>query len=364
MVAPIRMLYVHVPFCPHICPYCSFVKTKNHLPDMHLYRKALVMEWRLKQEQFPLDLETVFWGGGTPTAFSPKHLEALLQSLALPVVKEWTMEANPETITAAKAQILRQAGVTRVSLGVQSFQEKFRRLLGRTHSNEEVYRAIEWLDGAGVKRLSVDLMFALPEQTLEDWRADLDEAARCQVGHISAYQLTYEEDTDFLRRWEAGHLCSPKTPEDILFREGIARLSHWGFEQYEVSNFARPGQECLHNLGYWQGLDYLGLGPGAVSTVGDRRWTNPAEIQAWAGPLLEGRLPVTTCEKLSESCKQRERVMLGLRTVRGIPLQWVPAPWREALCEAGYARVWQDRFVLTPRGVAVADSILAEWPEG
>lgn len=329
-------------------------------------------ELRQRARDLPLALETLFFGGGTPTLLSRSHLDRLLGGVAditdLSSVTEWTLEANPATFDLAKASLMKARGVTRVSLGVQSWQPATLATLGRDHSPEEAEAAYRLLRDAGFADVGVDLMFSVPGQTVADWRADLDRVLSLQPEHVSAYNLTYEEDTEFLTRHEAGELDSDEDRDATLFELAIEVLESAGYGHYEISNYALPGHESRHNQAYWRGADYLGIGPGAVSTVGDRRWKSLPDTAAWVARTMAGECSDTEPEILSASDRRIEAIALRLRTREGIPetiLQDTTDPILsnrvESLIQEGYLDrdTTARRLRLTRAGLALADEIAA-----
>jgi len=356
----IEHLYVHVPFCTHLCPYCAFVKTKNSLPEMKTFLPSLLAELKAAREEFDLQPKTIFFGGGTPTALSISQLETLFQEWPWKGSgAEFTVESNPATISADKARVLVEAGVNRISLGVQSFDPDLLKLLGRTHDREQVLKTVGILRKAGLSNLNLDLMFALPGQSLEQWRTSLQEAVEIKPEHISCYNLTYEEDTEFFDRLNHGQYQVDEKVERGFFLESDRLLTEAGFEHEEISNFAKPGFSCAHNWSYWRGEDYLGLGPGAFSTVGGRRWQNETTVEAYARRVEKEGSARKDIEVLSPGTLRGERIMLGLRTNQGVMLTEM-APWENELKElrqAGLIQLKGETVILTAEGSLLADSI-------
>jgi len=352
----IRHVYVHIPFCTHICPYCAFYKTRNLTADMNGFLPALAREMEDACEHFTIQPRTVFFGGGTPSALSLGQFKELLSFWPWTGVEEFTLEANPMTISPAKARLLCDLGVNRISLGVQAFDGPTLKKLGRTHSSEEVKRSFQRLRDSGFENINIDLMFAVPGQSPDAFMAGLEEALALEPDHFSLYELTYEEDTEFLERLEAGELSIETTGEEI-HRRAIERLADAGFRHYEVSNFARPGREARHNQACWRGEDYIGFGPSATSTVEKRRWKNVADISRYKQNPLE-RIP----DELDEAARHRERVFLGLRTDQGIPADWVSGRdgFLNQLSNEGLLHERENRIVLSSRGLMLADAIAGE----
>src|SRR5882724_427016 len=356
-------LYVHIPFCARICPYCAFYKERADSSQTQRFCEALLREIESANERFPLKLETIFFGGGTPTALTTAQLEFLLSGmrdrLDLARLIEWTVEANPGSVSPRKAALLREMGVSRISLGVQSWDDELLKLLGREHDAAQAEASFQTLRDAGFDNVSIDLMFGLPGQTLEQWEADLRKTIALRPDHISTYCLTYEEDTEFFLRLVRGEFR--EDPEsDAQFLETATRiLESAGFEHYEISNYASPGYESAHNRGYWAGHDYLGIGPSAFSTVGMQRWQNVCDYRAYSDRVLRDSSPVESTEALTPEMKRTERIALALRTREGISKRELQARPNESrqLVELGLLRELNGSFVLTPRGKLLADSV-------
>ncbi|MEY2576325.1 MAG: hypothetical protein QOF80_1812 [Verrucomicrobiota bacterium] len=314
-------------------------------------------------DRFPLRLETIFFGGGTPTALTTSQLEFLLgglrRRLDLSRLVEWTLEANPGSVSARKAALLRAMGVSRISLGVQSWDDELLKLLGREHNAAQAETSFQILRDAGFANLSIDLMFGLPGQTLWQWEADLEKTIRLQPDHISTYCLTYEEDTDFFLRHSRGEFREDPESDAQFLEAAMSMLERAGYEHYEISNYARPGFASAHNRGYWAGDDYLGIGPSAFSTVGMRRLQNVRDYRAYADRILAGESAVTSTEMLTPEMKRAERIALALRTRDGISsreLESWPDESREFI-DLGLLREVNGNFILTPRGKLLADSV-------
>jgi oxygen-independent coproporphyrinogen III oxidase len=362
-IEAVRHLYVHIPFCARICPYCAFYKERADSSQTQRFCEALLLEIDSASERFPLKLETIFFGGGTPTALTTAQLEFLLggmgERLDLSRLIEWTVEANPGSVSPRKARLLHEMGVTRMSLGVQSWNDELLKLLGREHNAAQAEASFRILRKTGFANVSIDLMFGLPGQTLAQWEEDLRKTIALRPEHISTYCLTYEEDTEFFLRHARGEFR--ENPEsDAQFLESAMRmLEAAGFEHYEISNYARPGFASAHNRGYWAGHDYLGIGPSAFSTVGMKRWQNVCDYRAYADRVLSGLSPVESTETLTPKMKRAERIALALRTRDGISqheLQSWPNESRQFI-DLGLLRELNGNFVLTPRGKLLADSV-------
>lgn len=358
MTAPIRHLYLHVPFCAKVCPYCAFYVHQGGIEARRAYVAALLREIAWARAEFDLRPETIYLGGGTPSLLTPDMVAEIFAALP-PASREVTMEVNPATVTEEKARAWKEAGIGRISLGAQSFDAGYLKLLGRDHTPEEVGETVALLRAHGFANVSIDLMYALPGQPPEIWTETLRRALALRPDHISSYGLTYEEDTPFFERLQKGEWRTDEAREIAMFDETFATLADAGLPFYEVSNFARPGCESAHNRGYWAGADYLGLGPGAYSTVGEERWFNLKDTVRYGELLAAGESVVGEREALSPELKRRERILLGLRTREGVPgalLEGRDGAIETAVDE-GLA-VWEgERLVLTERGRRVADGV-------
>ena len=322
-----RHLYVHLPFCAHRCGYCDFVTVVGRAGQHRAYVDALLAELDLERGHLADELETIFLGGGTPTFTALPELVRLLE--ALPPAEEVTVEANPETVTPELAQALRAAGVTRVSLGAQSFRPHLLRVLERAAQPDDVRRAFALLRAAGFDNLSLDLIYGIPGQTVADLEADLTDALALEPEHLSCYELEAKPGTRFTHAWGEELAHQAEAMEDY-FERVVARLTGAGYRWYETANFCRGDRRSRHNLGYWLGRDYLGIGIGAVSTLGDERRRNTPKLARYLAGAYEREL-----ETLDDDVRARERVMLGLRLDEPLPLAGIA----HALDPVGLARV-------------------------
>jgi putative oxygen-independent coproporphyrinogen III oxidase len=359
----VRHLYVHIPFCARICPYCAFYKERADPSQTQRFCEALLREIEMVVKLYPLKLETIFFGGGTPTALTTVQLEFLLggmrERLDLAELTEWTVEANPGSVSPRKAALLQRMGVGRISLGVQSWDDGLLQLLGREHDAAQAEASFWILREAGLANISIDLMFGLPGQTLAQWQNDLAKTIALQPDHISTYCLTYEEDTDFFLRHSRGEFREDPESDARFLESAMEMLEPAGFEHYEISNYARPGFASAHNRGYWAGNDYLGIGPSAFSTIGMKRWQNVADYRVYADRILAGSSAIGSTEILTVEMKRTERIALALRTREGIPSRELES-WPNESNEfigLGLLRERNGNFVLTPRGKLLADSV-------
>jgi len=309
-------------------------------------------------------LETIFFGGGTPTVLSTAQLKNLLELFHeifdLGALREWSIEANPGSVSAKKAAALRESGINRISLGVQSWDNQLLNLLGREHHAAQAEESFHIFRSAGFSNISVDLMFALPGQTETQWRGSLQKTIALQPEHISTYCLTYEEDTEFLARFARGEFAINDETEARFLELAMTTLERVGYEHYEISNYAHPGFRSEHNRAYWQGADYIGIGPSAFSTLGLERWQNVADHHEYARSLFANESPVASIEKLTPAMKRTEHIALGLRTREGIVADTVDQNQAEDLISNGLLSLQANRFALTRAGKLVADSVAEE----
>lgn len=358
------LLYVHIPFCHRVCPYCSFYKHTPGDTPIGAFVDALLEEAQVRIAALEEKPRTLYLGGGTPSMLSPTHLRKLFGGLGelldLSSLDEVTLEANPATFDVEKARLFRELGVTRVSLGIQSFTPHVLEKLGREHSAEEAAASVGILREAGMPAVNIDLMFAIPGQSEADWRSTLETAIALKPDHISAYNLTYEEDTAFFESLRRGEVSESEDVNARFFLLADEMLRAAGFEHYETSNYARPGHRSSHNRGYWRGEDYLGLGPSAVSTVNAVRVKNVADTAAYVQMVSSLGNAVTDSEALDAEQRRIERIALMLRTDEGVPLALVDERGIARLQEHGLAEVRGEQLVLTLAGSPLVDPIAAE----
>jgi oxygen-independent coproporphyrinogen-3 oxidase len=364
----VRHLYVHLPFCAHRCGYCDFVTVVGRRGAHAEYVDALLAELELERALVSHRLETVFLGGGTPTFTEPAALERLLA--ALPPAEEVTVEANPETVTPALAALLRRHGVTRVSLGAQSFRPHLLATLERLASPEAVRRAFYHLRDAGFDNISLDLIYGIPGQKPADLARDLDDALELGAEHLSCYELEAKPGTRFTHTFGDELARQAEAMEDY-FERVVRRLTGAGYRWYETANFCRPPEladgrdlRARHNLAYWLGRDYLGLGIGAVSTVRGRRWRNTPKLATYVEALAGGRRPGREVEVLDADVRRRERLLLGLRLDEPVELAEIAAAVDgEAVARLerlGLAEQRGEALTLTERGRFLGDGVTAE----
>ncbi len=365
-------LYVHLPFCPYVCPYCDFAKWPLRASAAARYLKALRAEIAAHDVQ---TAATVFLGGGTPNAYAAADVASLLDDLSArfpppsPAAREVSIEVNPELVRADDFERYRAAGVTRVSVGVQSFVPAEIATLGRKHRAEDVGIVVERARAAGIAAVSLDLMFGVPGQTLDSWRRSLEAAIALDVDHVSTYGLTVEAGTPYAA-WQArepGAFFDGDREAD-LYGEAIAALEAAGFEHYEISNFARPGHRCAHNENYWENGEYAGLGVGAASYRGGVRSVHTRSLDRYVDAALAGRRIPGEEERLEPARACGEAIMLALRTAQGVRLEAFKERYGIDVLEH-YAPVVADyelagllargggRLYLTTRGRFVANDV-------
>jgi oxygen-independent coproporphyrinogen-3 oxidase len=369
-----RAAYLHVPFCVHRCGYCDFTLIAGRDDLAADYLRA--MELELQQLERPREVDTLFFGGGTPTHLAPDKLARLLELVhkwfRLAPGYEFSVEANPSGLTDDKLRLMSEFGVNRVSLGVQSFDEGLLKLLERDHREADILDAVTRLQRR-FENVSLDLIFALPGQTLGHWRETLRRAIELRPQHISTYGLTFEKGTAFWSRRERGVIEQlPNELEHDLYAAAMDDLAAAGFEQYELSNFARPGFRCRHNQTYWRALPYFGFGPGAARYLHGRRESNHRSTTTWIKRVLNGQSGIAMSEELAPEHRAREAIVLGLRLISGLRRDEFRTLTGEDLdrlagatihreTNSGRLEDFGDGIRLTRAGRFVADRVLMEF---
>ena len=379
---PMAGIYVHIPFCASRCSYCDFYSTLRLDEVGDAYVDAVLAEAELRQQELRNEsVKTIYLGGGTPSQLPLPLLSILLSGLGrtfdLSGVEECTVEANPDDVTPEWCAALQQLGVNRVSMGVQSFEDDILRLIGRRHTASQAIDAVSRLREAGIANISIDLIFGLPGQTLASWTESVRQAIALHPQHISAYGLTYEEGTRLWRQRERGEVT--EVPEEQcleMYRILVEMLKAAGYEHYEISNFALPGYHSRHNSSYWDGTPYLGLGAAAHSYDSKVRRYNPCDLKKYISCIKSGSLAFEQ-ELLEWWQRYDERVMLGLRTARGVDVarlreDFGEDAWKHFTSEAqhhiaaGHLRLTEDGcYILTSDGIMLSDSIIRDlmWDE-
>jgi oxygen-independent coproporphyrinogen III oxidase len=372
-------LYVHIPFCFHKCHYCDFYSITRQTPG----RMAGFVDRVMREADFWINgrqavrPRTVFFGGGTPTLLPVAEMRRLIEGLRARFefddLREWTVEANPATVTREYADALAELGINRISMGAQSFNPAELAILERHHDPDDVPRSLEIIRSAGIERMNIDLIYGIPGQDMKSWLASLECAMALGTEHLSCYGLTYEPNTPMAVRKRLGLLTAMEPELEIeMMRETRARLEAVGMPAYEISNYARPGGECRHNLLYWHGGDYIGLGPAAASHMRGTRWRNRPHLGEWENAISKDQLPAIECETLTPNQRAGELAMLMLRLSTGIECaefadrigldaEEIFAGVIDRLLPLGLLEVTETSIRLSERALPVADSVAAEF---
>ncbi|KRN29598.1 radical SAM superfamily protein [Lactobacillus selangorensis] len=370
--------YIHIPFCDHICYYCDFNKVFIEGQPVDDYVDMLIREMKMVMERYPGEkVETVYVGGGTPTSLTPAQLTRLIAGIHryLPCDGEFTFEANPnDLLTTDKLQALKDGGVNRLSIGVQSFDDRILKKIGRTHTSADVYKAIENARQVGLDNISIDLIFRLPGQSVENFTDSLDQAIALDLPHYATYSLILERKTVFWNMQRKGRLHLPtQEVEAEMYQLAIDKFKAAGLHQYEISNFAKPGMESQHNLLYWQNKKYFGFGAGAYGYIGKDRYHNFGPIQQYLTPLHDHKLPVIEHHILPISEQIEEEMFLGLRTRYGVSIAHFQDKFKLSIAEVygqtvpdlvkkGLLRITPDeRIVLTEKGKFLGNDVFQEF---
>ncbi len=358
-------LYVHIPFCAKRCLYCDFFST-TQLGQRERYVEAVVREIRMRRNETDEPIRTIYLGGGTPSQLPAVSIARILDAAGRDGKEEITMELNPADATPEYLSELKRTGIQRLSIGVQSFQDELLLLIGRRHNAAQAIRAIRMAQEAGFENISIDLIYALPTQTMAQWMADIDRAIEMKIQHISSYGLMYEEGTALTLMRDRGQITpTDEETENEMYDSLCERLRQAGFVHYEVSNFALPGLEAKHNSSYWDGTPYIGVGAGAHSYTGNTRSWNPDDLEAYLRGIENGSLEREK-EVLSEKDLYNERVMLGLRTNKGIPESYLDVHnGREVVTGLTRKQQWlrrteDGRLVATQKGIHVLNRIIED----
>ena len=372
----IQNLYVHVPFCAQKCAYCAFYSEASSGELINRYSQDLVREIEIVADD--LNPKTIFFGGGTPSLLNLRQWEQILRAMEkcnLLGAEEFTVECNPATVSADKAKLFRDFGINRISMGVQSLDEKLLDRLGRIHSREMVFKSFDILRNSGFENINLDLMFAIPSQTMEIWRATLNEAMAMQSEHLSSYEVIYEDDTPLYEQLKAGEFSVDENLACEMYEELILTATRGGFHQYEIANFARggldgekiPARACKHNVNYWRGGSFYGLGPSATGYVRGVRTKNWSNTQLYCEQLEKGKRAIESSEELPPLRRAGEIAAFGLRMNVGWPFAEFKRAtdfdlrneWEmemEQLTSRGWASRDAEKFQLTHQGLRFADS--------
>jgi oxygen-independent coproporphyrinogen-3 oxidase len=372
-------LYVHIPFCFHKCHYCDFYSITHQSPErMNAFVDRILREadsWSAT----PISIrpKTIFFGGGTPTLLPIESMQRLIDGLKQRInfsdVDEWTIEANPATVSREYCEMLRSVGVNRLSFGAQSFNRDELKTLERHHDPDDVPRSVETARAAGFARLNLDLIYAIPGQDMSSWSDSLDRAIALGTRHLSCYGLTYEPNTPITVRRRLGQFTAAEESVELqMLRHARERLAHAGLKAYEISNYAAAGEECRHNLVYWTGGNYIALGPSGASHVEGWRWRNRPHLGEWERCVDAGTLPAIEVEHLAPRQRAGELAMLLLRLSAGLNFADFAARtgydarqlWSDPIdrySRAGLLEADNIAVRLSPRGLAVADSLAGEF---
>jgi oxygen-independent coproporphyrinogen-3 oxidase len=357
-------IYVHIPFCKSRCRYCDFFST-TQLERRELYIDALINEWQTYQSKWSRqEIQTLYLGGGSPSLLSIESLHKLLHSILNSInpdtIQEITLEANPGDITADKIQAWRAIGINRLSIGIQSFNDRLLQLVGRRHNAKQAIQAVRTAQAEGINNISIDLMYALPTQSMEEWQADIELALELNVPHISSYGLIYEEGTSLSQLLEQGRITAiDEEVEMRMYDQLVDQLTQHGYEHYEVSNFSLPGRHSNHNSSYWKDIPYLGLGASAHSYDGKKRWWNVANIDQYITLAMSHSLTPEQ-EIIGKEEQHMELVMLGLRTSEGVKCSIVNMDKAQTYISQGLLQIKGENLVATTKGYHILNRIIED----
>ena len=353
-------IYIHVPFCMNKCEYCDFLSFKSVGSERDKYVEYLLKEIDLYPEY---SYDSVYFGGGTPSLLKPEDIKKILGKMKIGEGAEVTLEVNPKTVDYDKLKALREAGINRISIGMQSFNEKHLKTLGRLHDRGRAIETYEAGKRAGFDNISIDIMFSLPNQTMEELREDLAQVKKMKPEHISIYSLIWEEGTPFFDKLERGEYS--ETDNDLegeMYEEIIRELGDAGYVHYEISNFALPGLEARHNSKYWENREYVGLGLGASGYLDRVRYKNIVEFESYYDKIDEKTRPVETTEEVSSEMEREYKFILGLRLLtRGVDAKGRYLDKCLELEKKGFLIRKGDKFILSERGVFIANNVFEEF---
>jgi oxygen-independent coproporphyrinogen III oxidase len=365
-------LYVHIPFCTSKCAYCSFYSEPVSLHDTSRMIQAIKKELSLADAS---SVRTIYIGGGSPSCLPVIQLCDLVKTIKekCPQTEEFTIECNPGQVNSDMLKQLHGLGVNRLSLGAQSFNAVELEVLGRTHNCEAIKKAVQMARQAGFENISIDLIFAICGSTLTTWQASLEKAIALNPEHISAYSLTLEKGTSLTEAIAQGkYNAIDESTDREMYEQAIETLTEAGYEHYEISNFAKPGYECKHNMGYWQNLPYIGIGPAAASSSGSKRTQNFSDIKTYINAIESGLSPVEETVSISETERICETAVLNLRTKNGIDIKrFMQETGKDPLLlfaepvrihhEQGLLNIENDRIFLTAKALPIADYVLCDF---
>lgn len=366
-------IYLHVPFCKKRCHFCAFYLVLHDQQRVEQFLQAIEREIALYARQPGMrerTVSTVYIGGGTPTVLHPGQLAAIFSSIrsgfSLSEQCEITVEATPESLTDQYADFLQQAGVTRVSIGVQSFDPQERTTLGLSGTIAEAISGVQLAKQAGFANINLDLIYGIPSQTVQSWEMTLTHALELDPSHLSLYALSLEKGTRFYTEFRRGQFEVMDPDHEACFlQQAETQLEPLQLSRYEISNWAKPGCACQHNLRYWRGLEYLGLGPSAQSYVSESRYGNVSSIEHYSKHLGAGQLPIAKTERLPRAQQDKERIVFGLRLLEGVPIDWIQRASQDEVWATSFEALVQEDFIfqtntgvqLTQKGRRFADTV-------
>lgn len=363
-------LYFHIPYCLQKCQYCDFVSFPRDLAqkegqDQDSYTEALLIEIQLKKQLLrQQEWSTLFFGGGTPSLLSVRNLERILKELgdiiSLGDIREFTIEVNPKTLSKLKLQSYKRIGVNRLSIGVQSFCDKELEVIGRIHTSNDAIETIKRAQHQDFFDISLDLMYGLPGQDINSLLNNIKVAASLDIAHISLYGLQVEKNTPLALKVDRGETILPNEEEMYeMYLKSVSILQELGYQQYEISNFAKTSKECLHNLVYWNYNDYIGFGLGSHSKIGNKRYANTHSLSCYIKKIKKRQLPIDFEENLTGLEMEFEKSMLSLRTKKGIPISVIKNSYAlKDMVNADLATLQNDRLILTAKGYLVSNEII------
>lgn len=366
-------IYLHVPFCVKRCHFCAFYLVLHEEPRVEQFLQALEREIALYAREPGMNertVSTVYVGGGTPTVLRPEQLAPIFSSItsrfSFSKHCEITVEATPDSLTDMYADFLQQVGVTRLSIGIQSFVQPERTMLGLSGTMAEAMSGVHIAKRAGFSNINLDLIYGIPGQTVQSWEMTLTHALELDPSHLSCYALSLEKGTRFYTEFRRGSFEVMDPDHEACFQQQAeAQLEKLGFSRYELSNWAKSGCACRHNLRYWRGLEYLGLGPSAQSFFSKSRYGNVSSLEQYSKHLMSGQLPIVAREQLSRFQQEKERIVFGLRLLKGVPIDWVHQASQDEVWGASYKRLVEEDFLLltdtcvqlTRKGRQFADTV-------
>ena len=357
-------IYIHIPFCKSRCKYCDFFST-THMEKREQYVEALLCEWQDRKNELHEPIRTLYIGGGTPSTLDLESIEKILLNIVQPdstwcKIEEITLEVNPGDVTKEKAAAWRKMGINRLSMGVQSFDDTLLQLIGRRHTAQQAREAVATAQAAGFDNISIDLMYALPSQTIQQWQKDVAQALQLGVQHISTYGLIYEEGTHLTNLLEQGIIEAVDEDTELqMYDYLVEQLTMNGFVHYEVSNFSLPGRQSQHNSSYWNNTPYLGLGAGAHSYDGNTRTWNVSDLDRYIQQAINHRLQPEK-EELTAEDKHTERVMLGLRTNQGVAVEDVQLDKAQPYLQQRLLKQEGNRLIATTQGWHILNRIIED----